>query len=440
MESQTDTIAAVATAPGRGGIGVVRISGPKAAAIGGKMLRLKPSPRVATHASFCGAHGAPIDTGIALWFPSPRSFTGEDVLELQGHGGPVVLDLVLAETLRLGARLATPGEFSLRAYLNGKMDLASAEAVADLIDASTEAAVRGAMRTLHGAFSKRIYDVVDALLRLRTLVEGSLDFPEEEDVGGVRQSDLEQSVAALLEQLAALRRDAGQANLLREGASVAILGPPNVGKSSLLNRLVGKDSAFVTDVRGTTRDTVRESLNVGGIPLHLIDTAGLRDTADPVERVGIERAREAAVHADLVLYVVDSTSGTTKVPVGMDPLVVRNKIDLSGEPAGKLTDGVNVSALTGAGIDYLRDAMLKSLGVSTTLEGTFSARRRHLDALDRAAKSLLDAQAAVSAGEGGLEFVAEDLRLAHRALGEITGEFTTEDMLGEIFSTFCIGK
>lgn len=438
MVSRTDTIAAVATAPGRGGIGIVRVSGPGARAVAQGMLGATPPARVATHATFRDDHAAPVDSGIALWFPGPHSFTGEDVLELQGHGGEVVVDLVLAETLRHGARLARPGEFSERAFLNGKMDLARAEAVADLIDAATKAAARGAMRTLQGVFSERVHGLVAGLVRLRTWIEGTLDFSDEEDVDGIGADVLDTSLQALLEQHVTLRGEAGQGSLLREGICVAIAGAPNVGKSSLLNRLVGKDAAIVTDVPGTTRDTVRESLHVGGVPVHLVDTAGLRDSPDPVERIGIERAQAAAEAADLVLYVVDATAGGSRSSVP-GALLVRNKIDLSGHPEGAVAGGVNISALTGAGIPELRAAMLERVGASAGSEGLFSARRRHLDALDRAASALADARAEAKAGVG-LELVAEHLRLAQHALGEITGEFTSEDLLGAIFSTFCIGK
>lgn len=409
-----------------------------------------PTPREALRTRFAGAAGEILDDGIALWFPGPASFTGEDVLELQGHGGPVVLDMVLARVVSLGARLARPGEFSERAFLNGKLDLSQAEAIADLIDASSQAAARGAARTLNGEFSKKIKSLVDGLIRLRVFVEGSLDFPDDEDVDAISTQTLITRLDELLDQHGAITRQAKQGTLLREGVSVAILGAPNVGKSSLLNRLVGRDAAIVTNIPGTTRDAVRESLHIQGVPVHLVDTAGLRPTTDPVESIGIERAWAAAAAADVVLQVfadgIETNEGSfTAQPNNSQCTVVRvhNKIDLTGALPGERyhygLPTVFVSAETSAGIDALKEVIRRVIGVTDPVDGLFTARRRHLDALERARQALARARdTAVTLAAS--ELAADDLRLAQHALGEITGEFTTEDLLGEIFSTFCIGK
>ena len=437
-----ETIAAVATAPGRGGIGIIRISGPLAASISRDVTGTVLPARVAVYRAFRDANGGTIDEGLALWFPGPDSFTGEDVLELHGHGGPVVLDLLLARVTQLKARLARPGEFTERAFLNGKMDLAQAEAVADLIDAASAAAAKGSVRTLQGVFSKRVHELAENLVVLRAWLEGTLDFPDEEDVGGISITELTIRLDELLALRDALAADAQQGALLRDGVNVAIMGSPNVGKSSLLNALSGKDEAIVTDIPGTTRDLVRASVHLDGVPVHLVDTAGLRFTEDPVERLGIERAHQAGGSADLVLNVLDACSQDRTMFEGVDQgasVTVRNKVDLTGDPPGFHAGAINVSALTGAGMAELRAAVRDRVGLRDSTEGLFTARRRHLDALERAGTFLAHARSTCDTVVA-LELVAEDLRLAQNALGEITGEFTSEDLLGEIFATFCIGK
>jgi tRNA modification GTPase len=442
-----DTIAAVATPAGTGGVGVVRISGPRAPAIAESVLRSLPPPRLAVYRPFLGANGAAIDAGLALYFPAPASFTGDDVLELQGHGGPVVLDLLLARTLELGARLARPGEFTERAFLSGKLDLAQAEAVADLIDAGSAAAARSAMRTLRGEFSRRVGAIADELTRLRIAVEAAIDFPDEE-TDLLADGDLLRNIDAVGGDLSGLIAAAGQGRLLRDGARVVIAGPPNAGKSSLLNALAGHDAAIVTAIPGTTRDLLREHIQIDGLPLHVVDTAGIHDTADLVEQEGIRRARGELERADCILWLHDDTlplgdeaAAARRLAPAVPLILVRNKIDLSGRSPGLADrDGwveVCLSATTFAGLELLR-AQLKAL-VGYAGEGDFTARRRHLDALQRA-EALLDTARAALAGSRGAELVAEDLRLAHRALGEITGEVTSDDLLGRIFASFCIGK
>ncbi|MFN3751146.1 MAG: tRNA uridine-5-carboxymethylaminomethyl(34) synthesis GTPase MnmE [Thiobacillus sp.] len=438
-----EAIAAIATAPGRGGVGVVRISGADVAPFAAGVLGRLPAPRQATYARFLAADGSVIDEGIALYFAAPHSFTGEAVLELQGHGGPVVMGLLLARCLELGARLAQPGEFSRRAFLNGKLDLAQAEAVADLIDAASAEAARSAARSLAGAFSARIHALVDALTRLRTLVEATLDFPEEE-IDFLEQADAFGRLDALDAGLAEVRAQARQGALLREGLTVVLIGQPNVGKSSLLNQLAGFEAAIVAEIAGTTRDTVREAIQIEGVPLHVIDTAGLRETGDAVERLGIERTWAAVEKADVALLLVDAAHGLgaaeaailARVPARVARLTVHNKIDVTGEAPRVAGDDVWLSAKTGAGVDLLRARLLEAAGWRTAGEGAFMARARHLDALGRAASHLAAARAAA----GRLELFAEELRLAQAALSEITGEFTADDLLGEIFGSFCIGK
>ena len=437
-----DLIAAIATAPGRGGVGIVRVSGPDIAAVARALLGRVPAPRHAVYGSFLDADGAAIDTGIALYFAAPHSFTGEQVLELQGHGGPVVLDLVLQRCLALGARLAEPGEFTRRAYLNGKLDLAQAEAVADLIDAASEQAARSAVRSLSGAFSARIAELVEDVTRLRMLVEATLDFPDEE-IDFLRDADAFGRLDRLDARLAAVRAEARQGALLREGLSVVLVGQPNVGKSSLLNQLAGFEAAIVTEIAGTTRDTVREAIQIEGVPVHIIDTAGLRDTDDAVERIGIARTWAAAEKADVALLLVDAAHGVgereaailARLPPGVR-LTVHNKIDVQNEAPRARGDEIWLSARTGAGVDLLRARLLEAAGWRAAGEGTFMARARHVDALARASTHLAAARGAVER----LELFAEELRLAQAALSEITGEFTADDLLGEIFSSFCIGK
>ncbi|MDP3584056.1 MAG: tRNA uridine-5-carboxymethylaminomethyl(34) synthesis GTPase MnmE [Thiobacillus sp.] len=437
-----DLIAAIATAPGRGGVGVVRVSGADIAPLATAILGRIPAPRHATLCPFLDADGQPIDEGIALYFTAPHSFTGEQVLELQGHGGPVVMNLILERCIELGARLAEPGEFSRRAFLNGKLDLAQAEAVADLIDAASTEAARSAVRSLSGAFSARIAELVEALTRLRTLVEATLDFPEEE-IDFLQQANAFGRLDAIDASLQAVRAQARQGALLREGLTVVLVGQPNVGKSSLMNQLAGFEAAIVTEIAGTTRDTVREAIQIEGVPLHIIDTAGLRDTDDPVEKIGIARTWAAVDKADVALLLVDAAHGVsereaailTRLPQ-VARLTIHNKIDVGGEPPRAVGDEIWLSARTGAGMALLRSKLLETAGWQAAGEGAFMARARHLDALSRAAGHL----AAARTTAAQLELFAEELRLAQSALSEISGEFTADDLLGEIFSTFCIGK
>ena len=446
-----DTIAAVATASGRSGIGIVRISGADLSRIVSGVLGKTPQPRVATFATFRGAHGEPLDQGIALYYPAPASYTGETVLELHGHGGPAVLALLLRRCLDLGARLAEPGEFTRRAFLNGKLDLAQAEGVADLIDAATTTAARAAARSLTGAFSREIRAAVDELVELRMFTEATLDFPEE-DIEFMRAADAAGRLARLRERLAGVIGRARQGSLLREGLDVVLIGQPNVGKSSLLNQLVGEEVAIVTPVPGTTRDAIRGRIEIGGIPLHIIDTAGLRPTADEVERLGIERTWAAIERADLALIVTDAREPAHpgdvaivgRLPKALPRIIVRNKIDLAGvAPRTARSDGtveVWLSAKTGAGLDRLREAMLGAVGAQDDMEGTFLARERHLRALHAAEEHLALAAGELEAEPPALELFAEELREAQTALSTITGEFTADDLLGAIFSRFCIGK
>lgn len=437
-----DPIAAIATASGRGGVGVVRISAADVAAFTDGLLGRQLLPRRATFARFRAADGNALDEGIALYFPAPHSFTGEAVLELQGHGGPVVLNLLLQRCVELGARLAEPGEFSRRAFLNGKLDLAQAEAVADLVDAASAEAARSALRSLSGAFSARIHELVEGLTRLRMLVEATLDFPEEE-IDFLDEADAFGQLEALDARLAAVRMQARQGALLREGLTVVLIGQPNVGKSSLLNQLAGFEAAIVTEVAGTTRDTVREAIQIHGVPLHVVDTAGLRDTDDPVERLGIARTWAAVEKADVALLLVDAAHGVgaaeaailARLPA-IARLTVHNKIDVAGEVPRAVGDEIWLSARTGAGVDLLRERLLEAAGWQAAGEGAFMARTRHLDALARATRHIAVGRAAAQQ----LELLAEELRLAQAALSEITGEFTADDLLGEIFSSFCIGK
>ena len=451
MPAPADIIAAVATPAGRGGIGVIRVSGPDLGRIVAGVVDRSLAPRVATFATFLGAQGEALDQGLALLFPAPASYTGETVLELQGHGGPAVLALLLNRCLDLGARLAEPGEFTKRAFLNGKLDLAQAEGVADLIEAATTTAARAAARSLTGAFSREIHTAVDALIELRMFSEATLDFPEE-DVEFIRAADAAGKLAALRERLAAIVGRARQGSLLREGLGVVLIGQPNVGKSSLLNQLVGEDVAIVTPVPGTTRDAIRSSIEIRGIPLHVIDTAGLRPTGDAVEKLGIERTLSAVARADLALIVTDAREPdhpadaaiAARLPAALPRIVVRNKIDLADvEPSSARNDRASevwLSALSGAGVELLREAILAAVGVHENMEGTFLARERHLRALHAADLHLAAAAAHLEAAAPPLELFAEELREAQEALSAITGEFTADDLLGAIFSRFCIGK
>lgn len=447
----SDTIVAPATAPGRGGIGIVRVSGPKVPEIAAALLGELPPPRTAHLAPFCDALRVPIDLGLALFFPAPHSYTGEDVLELHGHGGPAVLDALVARVLELGARAARPGEFTLRAFLNDKLDLAQAEAIADLIDAGSRAAARAAVRSLQGEFSAMVQGLTEALIETRTQVEAAIDFPEEEiDFFADRQ--LQERFQALSEHFSAVEQSARQGALLRDGMTVVIAGRPNAGKSSLLNRLAGYDAAIVTPIAGTTRDIVRERINVDGMPLHVLDTAGLRDDADTVEAEGIRRAEEQMRHADRVLFVIDLLDDPNagayvqekaRLPPDVPVTLVLNKSDLGGPiPLDDTVTGpprIVLSALTGAGIDRLREHLKACMGFHSVEGGTVSARQRHLDALLRARQHVTQAERLLRETRAG-ELVAEELRGAQRVLGEITGEFTADDLLGRIFGSFCIGK
>ncbi|MDP4491712.1 tRNA uridine-5-carboxymethylaminomethyl(34) synthesis GTPase MnmE [Vibrio sp. AH4] len=451
----TDTIVAQATAPGRGGVGIIRVSGPLAAHVAqtvtGRMLR----PRYAEYLPFTDENGQQLDQGIALFFPNPHSFTGEDVLELQGHGGPVVMDMLIRRILQInGVRPARPGEFSERAFLNDKMDLTQAEAIADLIDASSEQAAKSALQSLQGEFSKRIHTLVESLIHLRIYVEAAIDFPEEE-IDFLADGKVSADLQTIIDNLAAVRREANQGAIMREGMKVVIAGRPNAGKSSLLNALSGKESAIVTDIAGTTRDVLREHIHIDGMPLHIIDTAGLRDASDAVEKIGIERAWEEIRQADRVLFMVDGTTTEAtdpqdiwpdfvdKLPENIGITVIRNKADQTGEQLGichvNQPTLIRLSAKTGHGVDALRQHLKECMGFAGNQEGGFMARRRHLDALERAAEHLDIGQQQLEGYMAG-EILAEELRIAQQHLNEITGEFSSDDLLGRIFSSFCIGK
>ena len=448
-----DTIVAIASAPGRRAVGVIRVSGPRVPEIATAVLGGLPAPRQARLASFLDAQGDAIDQGVALYFPFPQSYTGEHVLELQGHGGTLVLDLLLQRLLELGCRMAHPGEFSERAFLNGKIDIAQAEAIADLIGAGTAAAARAAVRSLQGEFSARIDDLKTKITGLRVYVEAAIDFPDEE-IDFLSDRSLQQRLSAVFEGFDSLSQAARQGALLREGLTVVIAGRPNAGKSSLLNRLAGEDVAIVTDLPGTTRDVLRRQMHLDGLPLNLVDTAGLRPAADVVEAEGVRRARQEIARADRVLYILDGgTAGgdlaalgepeLEGLPVGVPVTLVFNKIDLSGAApaldAAAVPPRVFISALTGAGIPLLRSHLKVAAGYLDSDSGALAARRRHLDALTRA-RGHVQCAADTLSSTRAFELFAEDLRLAQHALGEITGEFTSEDLLGEIFGSFCIGK
>ncbi|MES2917901.1 MAG: tRNA uridine-5-carboxymethylaminomethyl(34) synthesis GTPase MnmE [Pseudomonadota bacterium] len=502
MTASKDTIAAIATPPGRGGVGIVRVSGPRALAIGSAVLGRETLPRrQVVFGAFRDGDGQPLDEGIALYFQGPRSFTGEDVVELQGHGGPVVMDLLLRRVLALGARMARPGEFSERAFLNDRLDLAQAEAIADLIDAGSEAAARSAVRSLEGVFSQKVSALVEGLIHLRMYVEAAIDFPDE-DVDFLSDGHVETELRGLMTALADVQAQARQGALLREGMQVVIAGRPNAGKSSLMNALAGFEAAIVTDIAGTTRDVLRERIQVDGMPLHVVDTAGLRATDDVVEKEGVRRALAEVEKADCVLFVYDlrgrdavpagaaasaADSSNASLPAGTsaahrdatgqdslrapdllagpDPLaqaaeyfsplpppsrllLVANKCDLvTGADAGRRLragpggdyEEIVLSAQAGAGLPALREALKQRMGFQSGEAGVFTARRRHLDALSRAGAAM-DVALQQLLGAAAGELVAEDLRVAQHALAEITGEFTPDDLLGRIFSSFCIGK
>lgn len=452
----SDTIAAIATPPGRGGVGIIRLSGGNAAALGEAICSRSLHPRFAHYVSFQGVGGAVLDTGLALIFPGPASFTGETVVEFHAHGGPVILDLLLRRCLDLGARMARPGEFSERAYLNGKMDLVQAEAIADLINSSTEQAAINASRSLQGAFSREVDALVNAVTRLRVFVEAAIDFPEEE-IDFLTDGRVRAQLAELIDQAGDVLRVAKQGRLIQEGMKLVIAGRPNAGKSSLLNALSGRDSAIVTNIAGTTRDVLREHIQIDGMPLHIVDTAGLRHATDAIEQEGIRRAWEEIDSADRLLLVVD---GSAEPPVNMDhetvvsiggravpahiPItVVINKCDLSSMPASRSENGVapiiRLSAKTGEGLDLLCTHLKHCMGFDPGGDGHFSARRRHLDALERA-RALMQHGLEMLDAMGAGELLAEDLRECQNRLGEITGAVSNDQLLGEIFSSFCIGK
>ncbi|GAM54895.1 GTPase and tRNA-U34 5-formylation enzyme trmE [Vibrio ishigakensis] len=450
-----DTIVAQATAPGRGGVGIIRVSGPQAVEVAKHLVGKTLAPRRAEYLPFLAADGVQIDQGIALYFPNPNSFTGEDVLELQGHGGPVVMDMLIKRILEIpNIRPARPGEFSERAFLNDKMDLTQAEAIADLIEASSEEAAKSALKSLQGEFSSKITTLVESLIHLRIYVEAAIDFPEEE-IDFLADGKVSGDLQAIIDNLEAVRREANQGAIMREGMKVVIAGRPNAGKSSLLNSLSGKETAIVTDIAGTTRDVLREHIHIDGMPLHIIDTAGLREASDEVEKIGIERAWEEIEQADRVLFMVDGTTTDAtdprdiwpdfidRLPKDIGITVIRNKADQTNESLGICHVNeptlIRLSAKTGEGVEALRTHLKECMGYAGNQEGGFMARRRHLEALNKAAEHLDIGQQQLEGFMAG-EILAEELRIAQQYLNEITGEFTSDDLLGRIFSSFCIGK
>ncbi len=453
MQIKPDIIAAIATPPGRGGVGIVRISGKNLASLAQTILGGLPEPRKARLSRFLDTGGQIIDQGIALYFPAPHSYTGEDVLELQGHGGPAIMNLLLSQCLACGARLAEPGEYTLRAYLNNKIDLLQAESVSNLIQASTSEAARCAVRSLQGVFSHAINELVQSLTTLRMLIEATLDFPEEE-IEGLYNTEIHARLSTISEQLARVMSSAVRGNLLQEGVSVVLIGEPNVGKSSLLNQLAEDDVAIVTEIPGTTRDSIQRTITIAGVPIHVIDTAGLRETTDIVEQKGIERTQAAVKNADIRIHLIDGsrrladdTSQSTLAAFAIDKphITVINKIDLlDAQPRMAVSDNhveIHLSARTGAGIAMLREQILKTAGWQTnqTEEGLFMARQRHLESL-HTAQQHINAAWTYSESESHWELLAEELRIAQEALSSITGRFTADDLLGKIFSEFCIGK
>lgn len=455
IQPHSDTIAAQATPAGRGGVGIVRLSGPLALTVAMQLTgRTQCLPRHAHFARFHHASGEVLDEGLILYFPAPHSFTGEDVVELQGHGGPVVMASLLTRVVQLGCRLARPGEFSERAFLNDKIDLAQAEAIADLIDAASEQSARSALRSLQGAFSQRVNALVEQLIALRMYVEAAIDFPEEE-IDFLSDGKVLGDLDGIREQLREVLREAHRGVLMKEGMKVVLAGKPNAGKSSLLNALSGRESAIVTAIAGTTRDVLREHIHIDGMPLHITDTAGLRESVDEVEQEGIRRAWHEIQQADRILMLVDARDvGYATDPAAIWPEFVQalpdltrltlviNKIDLTSQKAEYLDKAppvIRLSAKTGVGIDLLREHLKSIMGYGGEVEGTFTARQRHVDAIERAQAALEQGRAQlVQSGAG--ELLAEDLRLAQDHLGEITGKFTPDDLLGRIFSSFCIGK
>lgn len=453
-ESVTQTICAVATAPGRGGVGIVRISGPKSYEIATSILKKEDlKPRLANYGAFYARDDQIIDSGISLYFPNPHSFTGEDVVELQGHGGPVILDILLSEILSLGARLARPGEFSERAYLNDKMDLTQAEAIADLINATSIQAAKQAVNSLKGNFSIKINQLVESLIHLRVYVESAIDFPEEE-IDFLSDGHVAKQLNIVMSQTHDVLKQAQQGAILRDGMNVVIAGRPNAGKSSLLNALAERDIAIVTDIAGTTRDVLKEHIHIDGMPLHIVDTAGIRESRDQVEKIGVEKAWQEVEKADRILLMIDSTDNEqiqiqkhwpeflTHQKYAVKTSVIYNKVDKSGfVPDTEQHDytSLSLSAKTGEGLETLKKHLTSIMGLDSTLEGGFSARRRHLESINNALLSLKNGQYQLEHNSAG-ELLAEDLRQAQEHLSEITGKFSSDDLLGEIFSSFCIGK
>ncbi|WP_158972821.1 tRNA uridine-5-carboxymethylaminomethyl(34) synthesis GTPase MnmE [Paraglaciecola sp. L3A3] len=455
LSNQQQTIVAQATAPGKGGVGIIRVSGSLASEVAKQILGKVPKTRQAEYLTFSDTENNVIDQGIAIFFENPHSFSGEDVLELQGHGGQVVLDMMLNAILKIPKiRIANPGEFSERAFLNDKLDLAQAEAIADLIDASSEQAVKGALRSLQGAFSENIHTLVELVIHLRIYVEAAIDFPDEE-IDFLSDGKIQKDLDNIIQSFETLRQQTKQGALLREGMRVVIAGKPNAGKSSLLNALAGKDTAIVTDIAGTTRDVLKEHIHIDGMPLHIIDTAGLRESPDKVEKIGIERAWQEIHQADRILFMLDSTDSREthpekiwpefyhQIPKNIGLSVIRNKVDLTNESVGFDNSGdypvISLSASDQSGINYLTDHLKNCMGFNTGSEGQFIARRRHLDAIDRAAEHLYLGKQQLEENLAG-ELLAEELRLTQQHLNEITGEFSSDDLLTKIFSSFCIGK
>ena len=442
-----DTIAAIATPPGNGGVGIIRISGRLVTEIANRLLNKPIQPRLAQYSSFIDSDGTVIDSGIVLYFPAPASYTGEDILELQGHGGSVVLDMLLRRVLSLGARLANPGEFTERAFLNNKLDLAQAEAVADLIESSTEQSVRSAQKSMQGVFSEQINELVENLTELRTYVEAAIDFVDEE-IDFLTDGVVENRIVKILHKIEEIQKTAQQGRLLRDGMTVVLAGKPNAGKSSLLNALAGHEAAIVTDIAGTTRDVLRERIQLDGMPLHIIDTAGLRESDNTVEKEGIRRAHEEIRKADLILLLIDARDSDTQsleetLPANSSITKIYNKIDLLGQgpEISESEQGAQIylSIKTGAGMDLLKQHLKQSVGFNAAADNVFIARRRHIEALNKGHEFVDSALKQLQISQAG-ELVAEDLRQAQNHLAEITGQFTSDDLLGKIFSSFCIGK